>query len=251
LPNLRAHNEEFFMPTAPSIKTVQAWDLPTRLFHWSLVIALVSAWASFTYANKLGDHNLVWHKWNGYFILVLLVWRVIWGFVGSETSRLKSFVTWPWRAAGYALDLVRGRDRHFLGHNPLGTYMILALFGVVGAQATLGLFSVEHNDLTAGPLYRLVSEATYVKITKWHIWAFYWVILPLIAIHVTANTLYGLVKKDPLIRAMVTGKKPERDYEDGRGIVVAQGTNLKALIVLVVAIVIVLGGIRLLGGRIF
>jgi cytochrome b len=230
---------------------VQAWDLPTRLFHWSLVLSLLCAWLSYRYANALGDHNLVWHKWNGYFILTLLVWRLIWGFTGSATSRLASFVTWPWEAARYGLDLVRGRDRHFLGHNPLGTYMIMALFAAVGAQAMIGLFTVEHNDLTAGPLYRLVSEPTWQKLSKWHLWTFYWVILPLIGIHITANTLYGLVKKDPLIRAMVTGKKPEADYEDSSGIAIAPGTNRKALIVLAAAIVIVLGGIRLLGGRIF
>jgi cytochrome b len=230
---------------------VQAWDLPTRLFHWSLVLSLVSAWVSFRYASQIGDDQLVWHRWNGYFILILLVWRVLWGFAGAQTSRLSSFITWPWHAARYGLDLLRGRDRHFLGHNPLGTYMILALFGVVGAQAVLGLFTVEHNDLTAGPLYRLVSEATWKTLTKWHLWVFYWVILPLVALHITANTLYGLVKKDPLIRAMITGRKPRADYEDAASISIAPGSNLKALALFALAVGLVLGSIRLLGGRIF
>jgi cytochrome b len=230
---------------------VQAWDLPTRLFHWSLVLALVCAWASWRFSGALGDHNLVWHKWNGYFILSLLLWRVLWGFTGSATSRLSAFITWPWNAAIYALDMLRGKDRHYLGHNPLGTYMILGLFGVVGAQALLGLFTVEHNDITAGPLYRLVSEPTWQVLSKWHYWMFYWMILPLIAIHITANTLYGLVKKDPLIRAMITGKKPEAHYEDNQGIVIASGTNLKALVLFLVSVAIILGGIRFMGGRIF
>lgn len=237
------------------VRQVQAWDLPTRLFHWSLVLALLAAWISFRFAETIGDFNLVWHRWNGYFILTLLVWRVLWGFMGSATSRLQAFITWPWRAAAYGIDLLRGKHRHFLGHNPLGTYMILVLFGVVGAQATLGLFTVEHNDLTAGPLYRLVSEATYKWISKWHIWVFYWVILPLIGLHITANTLYGLVKKDPLIRAMITGKKPaaaaDAPYEDHAHITIAPGTNIKALLLFIGSVAIVLGSIRLLGGRIF
>jgi cytochrome b len=159
-------------------------------------------------------------------------------------------VSWPWTAIGYGVDLVRGRDRHFLGHNPLGTYMVLGLLTIVGVQAVLGLFTVEHNDSGAfGPLYRIVSETTYKQLSYWHIWAFYWVVLPLICLHITMNTLYGLIKKDPLIRAMVTGKKPAADYEDSHEAHIARDVLLRALASLVAAIAIVFGGIVLLGGK--
>lgn len=236
--------------TASSMSKVGAWDLPTRLFHWTLVVCILSAWVSFRYAEVFGDNLLRWHRWNGYTVLVLLVWRVLWGFAGSSTSRFVNFVRWPWTAAGYGLDLLRGRDRHFLGHNPLGTYMILALLAVVGSQVTLGLFTVEHNDSGAyGPLYRIVSEATYKKLSHWHRWAFYWVLLPLIAAHITANVLYGVVKKDPLITAMVTGRKPAGDYEDAEAVAIVERPMLRAIVCLVAAAAIVFGAIVALGGK--
>jgi cytochrome b len=228
---------------------VAAWDLPTRLFHWTLVVLLISSWVSFRYAAALGDYTFKWHRWNGYAILVLIVFRVLWGFAGSSTSRFVSFVRSPWVAFGYGLDLLRGRDRHFLGHNPLGSWMILALLAVVAGQATLGLFTVEHNDITAGPLYRLVSEPTWQLLSKWHVWMLYWVILPLVAVHVTANVLYGVVKRDPLIQAMVSGVKPAADYEDERQARLVARPMLRALACLVLASVIVFGGIWAVGGR--
>jgi cytochrome b len=234
----------------PATTAVRAWDWPTRVFHWALAFCILSAWISFRYAEMFGDNTLVWHRWNGYAILVLLVFRLIWGFVGSSTSRWRSFVRWPWHAARYGLDLMRGRDRHYLGHNPLGTYMILALLGVATVQAALGLFTVEHNDVSWGPLYRLVSEETYKVITKWHVWAFYWVILPLIALHITVNILYGAVRKDPLVRAMVTGTKPRRHYDDADEADIVPGTGTRALISLTAAIMIVFGSIVALGGKI-
>jgi cytochrome b len=190
-------------------RTVRAWDWPTRAFHWTLVFCIVSAWVSFRLADRIGDPTLIWHRWNGYALLVLIVFRVIWGFVGSSTSRFAAFVTWPWSAAGYALDMLRGRKRMFLGHNPLGTWMILALLAAVAAQGMLGLFSLEHNELVAGPLKRLIAHEMSEKVTKWHVW-FFNVILALAAVHIAANALYGLVKNEPLIRAMVTGKTRTR-----------------------------------------
>jgi cytochrome b len=231
-------------------KSVRAWDLPTRLFHWSLVVCIISSWVSYRYAEVLGDYTLRWHRWNGYAILVLIVFRVIWGFAGSSTSRWSAFLAKPLATLAYAKDLLRGRDRHFLGHNPLGTYMILGLLAVVGLQASLGLFTVEHNDSGAdGPLYRLVSDANYKLISKWHRWVFYWVILPFVAVHITANTLYGLVKKDPLIRAMITGEKPAANYEDAPEAKIVRGVHLRAAVCLIAATGLVFGGIVLVGGR--
>jgi cytochrome b len=236
---------------APSARSVRAWDWPTRAFHWALVLSLLSAWVSFKYAGVLGDTFLKWHRYNGYFILILLVFRVLWGFAGGSTSRLSAFITWPWRALGYGMDMVRGRERHFLGHNPLGTWMIIAVFSVVFAQAFIGLFIVEHNDLTWGPLYKLASEATQKVLLSWHLWAFYWIVLPLVAIHVSANILYQLVKKDPLVTAMVTGRKPAGAYEDQAEAVIPDNVGLRAVLCFAFAAVIVLGGIVAAGGRLF
>jgi cytochrome b len=234
-----------------AVATVAVWDVPTRLFHWALVTCLACAWPSYHYAERLGDPTLKWHRYNGLAVLVLLVFRLLWGFLGSSTARWRHFLRWPWHAASYAIDLMRGRDRNFLGHNPLGTYMIIALLTAVASQAVLGLLVVEHNDTTWGPLYKLVGEATQKQVQHWHAAALYWVILPLIGAHIVANTLYGLLKHDPLVRAMITGRKPAGDYEDAREAVIARDANLRALGTLVLAIGIVFGGIVALGGKLF
>ena len=237
------------MDARVSPKAVSAWDLPTRLFHWALVLGIASAYLTFRYAEALGDFTLQWHRWNGLAVLVLLVFRVLWGFVGSSTARFGTFIAWPWRAARYLLDIASGRDRKFLGHNPMGAWMIVALLATVSAQAVLGLFTVEHNDVTAGPLYRTVPEATWQVLSKWHLWVFYWVLLPLIAAHITANSLYGLVKREPLIRAMVTGRKPAARYEDAAEALIVARPLVRAFVCLALAALIVFGGIVALGGR--
>ncbi len=230
---------------------VMAWDAPTRLFHWLLVLSIVSAWASYEFAEQLGDATMKWHRYNGYAVLVLIVFRLIWGFVGSSTSRWSSFVRGPAAAVRYGLDVASGRERRFLGHNPLGTYMVLALLAAVAIQAMLGLVVTEHNDTTWGPLYNLVPESLQGKVRRWHSSGLYWVILPLVVAHIAANALYGVLKRDPLIPAMITGRKPAADYEDGHAARIAPATTARALAALLGAIAIVLGGIKLLGGTLF
>lgn len=234
---------------APAARHVVAWDLPTRLFHWTLVVLVLSAWVSFRYAESVSDYLLKWHRWNGLAILTLLVWRLLWGFAGPPTARFSSFVKRPASALGYARDLLAGRSRRFLGHNPLGAWMVLALLAALLVQAGLGLFTVEHNDLTAGPLYRLVSEDATKFASRWHHRIFDWVLLPLIVIHIAANVLYGLLKHEPLIPAMITGRKPAADYEDRGHAGTKDRAWLTAAALLALSAVAVLGTIRLLAGR--
>ncbi|MGL4635540.1 MAG: cytochrome b/b6 domain-containing protein [Beijerinckiaceae bacterium] len=229
--------------------SVKAWDWPTRAFHWTLVFCVISAWASFKLADRIGDPTLVWHRWNGYAILVLVVFRIIWGFAGSSTSRFTAFVTWPWTALRYGLDLFSDKKRHFLGHNPMGSWMILMLLSALLIQGGLGLFSLEHNELVAGPLKRLIAHETSEKVTKLHVQGIN-VIFALVAMHITANVLYGWLKKDKLIKAMVTGEKPAEAYEDAPEMTPVSNVTLRAAVCLGAAIVIVFGGITLLGGRI-
>jgi cytochrome b len=232
-----------------SFRNVKAWDWPTRAFHWTLVTCILIAWFSFQFADNIGDPTLRLHRWNGYFILILITFRVIWGFVGSSTSRFSAFITWPWNALRYGIQSFTGRGASYLGHNPLGAWMIVALLVAVTIQGTLGLFSLEHNELVAGPLKRLVSHETSVSITKLHVFGFN-IILGLVALHVLANMLYQVVKGDPLIGAMLTGKKPDGDYVDQNEAVIAENVGTRALVCFVIAIVIVFGTITALGGRI-
>lgn len=229
--------------------SVRAWDLPTRLFHWTLVLLIVSAWLTYEFAEAIGDETLVWHRVIGLAVLVLVVWRALWGFAGSSTSRFADFVRGPRAWFSYARGLVNGQAQRFLGHNPLGGLMVLTLLAVVAVQAGLGLFAVDDNDLVGGPLYRLISEDGNQRAAGLHGLLFENVLLPLVGIHLLANILYVLVKREPLIRAMVTGRKPAEDYEDAGEAKIIERPLLRAALCLAVAAVIVLGGIVALGGR--
>ena len=229
---------------------VRAWDWPTRAFHWALVALIACAWVSHRYAAALGDPTLKWHRWNGYAILILLVFRLIWGFSGSSTSKFAAFLHGPFFTARYALDFLKGRKRPFLGHNPLGTVMIVILLVLVSAQGVLGLFTLEHNEITAGPLKRLISDETTSIVSTLHIRGFNLILL-CILVHVSANIAYSTLSKDPTISAMVTGKKPAAAYEDEAEAQIAANVLLRAFIALLAAIVLVFGGILALGGRLF
>lgn len=226
--------------------TVPVWDLPTRLFHWTLLALIVWAWISVTYAEQLGDTLLVYHRANGLAILTLIVWRILWGFTGSSTSRFGSFLRGPAAIVGYAGGLVRGNGPRYLGHNPLGALMVVALLATVAAIAALGLFAVDDNDLVGGPLYALVGESANVSLTRRHDQIFHTVLLPLVLLHIAVNSLYTLVKREPLVQAMVTGSKPAETYADAPAARIAPLG--RALVCLVLATGIVLGGILALGG---
>jgi cytochrome b len=230
--------------------TVRAWDWPTRAFHWSLVASLVAAYASFKLADKIGDTTLIWHRWNGYFILILVVFRLLWGFVGSSTSRFAAFVVWPWNALLYGWRAATKGAPTYLSHNPLGTWMVMTLLALVSIQGAMGLFSLEHNEIVAGPLKRLVSHETSEAITKLHVQGIY-VIGVFVILHVLANALHGLVKDEPLIAAMIHGKKPKADYIDQLEAQIPANISLRALMCFITATGVVFGTITALGGRIF
>lgn len=229
--------------TATHAGSVRAWDGPTRVFHWLLVTAVVSAYVT----RHWGDADLRWHTWNGYVVLSLVVWRLLWGFVGSSTARFRSFFYWPWQAARYGIDFLLRRPRHFLGHNPLGGSVVFVLLGLLGVQGLLGLFSYDDHDANAGgPLAARVSDPVWTFATKLHMQIFD-VLLVVIALHVAANIVYRFWKGENLVQAMISGRKPALVYED------QQEARLKstgrALLCLIAAVLLVLGGITTAGGK--
>jgi len=220
--------------------TVLAWDLPTRIAKWLLALLVGLAFASRYY----GDDALIWHQWNGLAILVVIVFRLLWGFLGGSTARFASFLHGPAAAFAYAASLLRGRPQHFLGHNPLGGWMVIVLLAVVAAQALTGLFTTD--DITVyGPMTNVASDETISRASAWH-QRIYPVLIILIAIHVVVNLIYALFGRDRLLTAMINGRKPAETYVD-RAPATAGSIGL-ALGCLVVAIVIVFGAIALAGG---
>lgn len=226
---------------------VKAWDWPTRLFKWSLVALVLCAWLS----QNTGDLTLTWHRWNGFAILVLLVFRILWGFAGSSTARFAAWVSAPWTALGYGFALLRGRGPPYLSHNPLGAWMILFLLTAVAAQAVAGLFTVDENGVAGGPFANLdpleTATALQKTLTRFHHRGFN-ILLALIALHVAVNLFYQFVKKDPVIKAMITGKKPVEPFADQPEMRPGRALALRAGLCLAAATAIVLGGIKFFGG---
>ena len=222
---------------------VQAWDVPTRLFHWLLAGLIVSA----ALTRHFGGLELYWHKLNGYMILTLLVYRVMWGFVGGSTARFRAFVRWPSVGFEYGRDMLQGHHRKYLGHNPLGGWMVVMLLLVLFFQTVTGLFSND-DALAEGPLVKLVSYDMSGYLTGLHHTGFK-VILILTGIHVTVNLLYRFWMKDDLITPMVTGRKTCIQYEDEHR--AQYGSIYRALVCLGLAAGLVFGGIKIVGGALF
>lgn len=180
----------------------KVWDWPTRFFHWSLVIAFVGAFVT----NKLGASYFTYHLWCGYAVIVLVVFRIVWGFVGTRHARFGSFIQGPRGVLHYVSAAGRGLHTRYAGHNPLGGLMVLTLLFVLGAQALLGLFG---NDeiFNAGPLASLVSKEASLALTSLHRKMFY-LIAAVVGLHIVAVIAHVVLKREPLIRAMFTGAKP-------------------------------------------
>jgi cytochrome b len=185
-----------------STDEVRVWDPAVRLFHWTLVCLVACAWISY----KFGDTRMIWHQWNGIAILVLVVFRLLWGFFGSSTARFRTFVKGPAAVLAY----LRAPART-LGHNPVGALMVLALLAGLAVQGGFGLFATD-DVIASGPLYHTVPSKVGAKLTTFHRIGF-WVVVGLVATHVAAIVTYLLRKKENLIRPMITGRKPRAGFE--------------------------------------
>jgi cytochrome b len=176
----------------------RVWDLPTRLFHWSLAALVVF---SFTTA-KLGGNWIDWHMRSGYAVLALLLFRLLWGFAGARYALFANFVRGPLAVFAH----LRGRYGPYAGHNPLGALSVLALLAALLLQAATGLFA--NDDIASeGPLAKLVSNATSNRLSGIHR-TNEWVLVALVALHLAAIAFYALVRRDNLVRPMIVGDRP-------------------------------------------
>jgi cytochrome b len=175
---------------------VRIWDLPVRLFHWAIVLIVPAMWATHEY-ERMDLHILL-----GQILLGLVLFRLIWGLMGSSTARFSGFVRGPRAVARY----LRGRGGQVFGHNPLGGWSVLLMLLVLLTQVGLGLFAIDEDALNEGPLSHLVSYDTARILTDRHE-TFFYILLALIAVHVAAILYYRLVRRDDLITPMVTGRR--------------------------------------------
>ncbi|MFV3128399.1 cytochrome b/b6 domain-containing protein [Niveispirillum sp. KHB5.9] len=174
------------------------WDLPTRLFHWLLVLCIAGAWIT----GEKGAFD--WHMRFGYGVLGLVLFRILWGLIGSDTARFIQFVRGPAAILHHIRELrAPGRLAPHAGHNALGALAVLGLLLVVGMQAVSGLFTSD-GIMTDGPLVEHVSGATASLMRTIHLNNFN-ILLAIAGLHIVAILVYALWKRLDLVRPMVTG----------------------------------------------
>ena len=161
---------------------VKVWDLPLRLFHWTLVIAIALALLSSEEDSPLNQ----WHVLSGWVVAVLIAFRLVWGLVGGEHSRFSDFIR-PSHIAGHVTGLLRGRIEPSLGHNPLGAIAVLVLLALAAVTVWTGAFG--------GEAFEEVHEIAG------------WTLLAMVAVHVLAVVIMSFLQRENLGRAMVTGTK--------------------------------------------
>lgn len=178
---------------------VRIWDLPTRVFHWGLVLCLVGM----VVTGKIGGEAMAWHFRLGYTVLSLLMFRLVWGFMGGHWSRFNVFVVGPkaiWR-------YLQGRGTSpSTGHNPLGALSVLALLGFALLQVATGLIS-DDEIATSGPLAKMASGAWVSRATYYHNAIGQYVLYALVLLHLAAMVFYYFKRKENLVPAMWHGDK--------------------------------------------
>ena len=180
----------------PAAVRVAVWDLPVRVVHWLFVLLVALSW----WTAETG--RLEWHRWSGYGLLGLVLFRIYWGFAGSSTARFGNFVRGPGTIASY----LKGSWTVVAGHNPLGALSVLLLLGLLLLQIVLGLFAVDVDGIESGPLSLYVSFDAGRSAAEWHETVFN-VLMTLILLHIIAALYYLVVKRQNLIGGMVTGKR--------------------------------------------
>jgi cytochrome b len=205
------------------------WDLPLRVTHWALVLAVAGCFAT----HYAGIEWFAWHRRCGYVVLVLVVFRVLWGIVGTRHARFANFVRGP----SAVLQYMRGRAARPTGHNPLGALSVLALLALMLLQAATGLFA---NDeiMSTGPFYGWIDPQLSNRITRLHRYSSD-VLLVLVGLHVAAIAWYALARRERLVPPMLTGRKPAADVPPGEAIAGSR-TVLAVAIVAVLALALAL-----------
>lgn len=175
---------------------IKLWDLPTRLFHWALVLSVATSFIS----GWSGGNAMEWHGRAGITIVGLVSFRIVWGFLGSTHARFANFLGGPAAILAYW----RGQW-HGVGHNPLGALSVLAMLLILLCQALGGLFA--NDDIAfSGPYVNAISKPLSDWISGWHKRAS-WLVLALVALHVGAILFYAHIRKQKLVQPMLSGTK--------------------------------------------
>ncbi|MAX32889.1 Cytochrome b [Onishia taeanensis] len=177
---------------APS--SVKVWDLWLRLFHWGLVAAFATAWFSADEWSSL-------HHWAGYTVAGLLAWRCLWGIVGPPSARFTSFVRSPAAAVAHLRDMLSGKEKRHLGHNPAGAAMIIALLLSLAVLACSGWLSTTDRFWGVDWVQEVHELAGDL-------------VLVLVGLHLVGVIASSWLTRENLVRAMITGRKRAASGDD-------------------------------------
>lgn len=184
-----------------ALRKTRLWDLPIRLVHWSFVALLPLMW----WTGE--EHDVDLHKTLGYVFLALVLFRILWGFVGSSNARFSQFVKGPGAVASYLRKSFGGGEvEPHAGHNPAGGWSVVLLLLLLAAQVGIGLFAQDTDGIESGPLAYLVSYETADAMRERHELVFN-LIVAFVVVHVAAVLWYALVKQDRLVPPMITGSR--------------------------------------------
>ena len=189
-------------------RTLRIWDLPTRLFHWLLVVCIAGA----VICVNIGGSLMQWHAYFGYAVLSLVLFRILWGFIGAVHSRFITFVPSPQRLIAF----LSGKEGSGLGHNPLGSLSVIALLLVLGIQASTGLFT-DDDIAFQGPLAKYVPNATVSLLGSIHALNSN-ILFGLIGLHLLAIAYYQWIKRASIVMPMIQGDKEVDVERDGNGL---------------------------------
>jgi len=176
------------------VSRVRVWDLPTRTFHWSIALLIPALWWT------AREEDIETHMMLGQVMLGLVLFRLLWGLMGSSTARFAGFVKGPGAVLAYLRGMPAG-----VGHSPLGALSVMAMLLALAVQVGLGLFATDSDGINMGPLAHLVSPETSDTLTDRHETMFN-LLLALIGLHLAAILFYLLAGRRNLVTPMVTGK---------------------------------------------
>jgi cytochrome b len=183
----------------PASIAATVWDLPLRIFHWALVLLFAIAYFSGIQPGYYGIH-----KGAGYAILGLLVFRLIWGFIGPGPARFVNFLKGPAAVSGHLKELLHRQHRPLPGHNPLGGWAVLAILVLVAVQTVSGLFAATFDY--EGPLARLLSDANQDMMAGLHALTIN-LLLALVAVHLVGIAATSFLGRENLVASMIHGRK--------------------------------------------
>ncbi|SDE34964.1 Cytochrome b [Paracoccus isoporae] len=189
-------------------REIRLWDPALRLFHWLLAVFVIAAWL----LGKYGPDVMTLHFYCGYAVAGLLIFRLVWGFVGPAPARFSSFLRGPGKVSDYTRHMFLREPSYWPGHNPLGALSVIAMLAVLAGQVTTGLISDPEDYINVGPLAGYVGSDVSTGAVDWHELGAN-IVLVLVLLHLAIILFYRLWKREDLVKPMLTGRKLVKDRD--------------------------------------